>query len=409
MAWMPYVSALCTAVGFAMPIPQVYNASKTFIKNRAIREVLIFFLGENYDEAIHRKLSDKVNRQYHNLSQFLMAFGLVWDVLLFAAGGYTSTAFRGWILFQTYYNVLFYYRMGDATDSDIEGHFPHLGQKFYLYYPLIDERKDFTRSIKMQGRNELNSKGTQLEHSLRVDLFRSTMLLFAWATWALITHHLVGSDGLPYWKAAIYALFPTFMMAKNWGLVRFIDSFQRYIFMTTLRLPLKEISSNTFFSSHAAWNASGKLPKAAYNLYNSWFTPVSVFTHKNVYNKLRSKDYKMTIGQSMAVTALVRASALMSVFWFMQAGMDEKDKSVLDVSKNTVLLSSTLLIIGYLLHAHLLWRYEDHSSFTKSIEYQRNSKTQEGVFFGHQLATVVSDHFLFTTPLVYTAFQAVQA
>ena len=129
--------------------------------------------------------------------------------------------------------------------------------------------------------------------------------------------------------------------------------------------------------------------------------------HKNVYEKLRGGKYKLTIGQSMAATTLLRAAMFMSTFIFLQTGFMGKDESVLDVKKNTLLLSSTLLTIGYLLHAHLLWRYEDHASFAKSVEFQGNPKAREIVFLWHKIGTAVADHFLFTTPLVYTTFQAV--
>ena len=200
---------------------------------------------------MHRKLADKVNGYYHKTAQVLMAAGLALDVFLFASGMQKSVMYRTWILLQCFYNVLFYYRMGDATDSDITGHFPVLKPKGYLYYPFVDERKDFTRNVRMEGRNELNNKGIQLEHQLRVELYSSAMTMLAWSVWALAMHHIsAGQLGMPYWLAAILSLFPTVMMGKNWGIARFLDALQRYAFMTTWRLPLKKMSSYPFFSSY---------------------------------------------------------------------------------------------------------------------------------------------------------------
>lgn len=201
---------------------------------------------------MHRKHADRVTAVYHEVAQWLLRLGLAVHVFMYVANMDRSGVLRGMVLFEAFYAVLFAYRMPDAIDPDKKAHFEHLRPKFYLYYPLIDERKDFTRSVKMEGRNELSKKGTQLEHMTRVDLFTSIVIMLAWATWGIFVYHAAPAKGLNFVMAAIYALFPTVMMAKNWGLVRFVDALQRYVFMATLRLPVRKFSSIKSTSSRAS-------------------------------------------------------------------------------------------------------------------------------------------------------------
>lgn len=386
-----------------MPIPPVAKFATTHFKSDAVRPLLELLspAGANYDEALFRKYSDKTNGWYHGLAKHLMLFSTAVNIVFYLLGVAQSTPFRALIVAQAFYTGLFFYRMGEATDSDIESHFEFFPQKFFLYYPLIDERKDFTRRVNMVGRKELSKKGTQLEATIRVELFQSVCMMLAWTAWAMSIHHLVGENSLPLWKAFFVALFPTLMMAYNLGPMRFVDALQRFAFMSYVALPLKKISSIKHMSGYDSWATQGSLPKPAYNLHSSWCRPIASFMHKNVYSKLRSKEYKMTIGKSMAITALLRGAIFMSVYAFMEL----HDGSILAVGENTKLVTLTLMTIGYLTSAYLLWMYEDKPSFAKNMEYQRKPKAKEGVFFWHQVGTIVLDHVFFTTPLVYTAFQ----
>lgn len=139
-------------------------------------------------------------------------------------------------------------------------------------------------------------------------------------------------------------------------------------------------------------------------MYNSWFTPITAFMHKNVYKKMRG-DMGMTIGKSMAATSLIRAAIFMGAYTFMELQNDK----LLDVNENTKLLTLSAMSIGYLTHAYLLWMYEDRDDFAKSYDYQRNDKTRDTLFIFHKIGVHVLDHLCFTTPLVYSTFRGVTA
>lgn len=354
-------------------------------------------------KALLRSYQDKSQAFQETVCKRFMFSGATIMSMLHYCGNMGGRAWGPFVLFAVAYSIILHERLHTAFDPDEEFSATKdvLGEKFsrrfHAFYPFIDTRTDFTRTVAMKSSEALRRKSDKLLRRYQRKLLQSIALVLPLLTLFAIAPQANFNGGSGF----VLSIFVGLLLSFNYGPVSLLDNIQRVVAMAVLMLPLKSIQSIKGISPMEQWDLEGELPKSHYNHFHSHLKSWGGFLHNKVYKVLR-KEYSFTIGKAMAATVLAKA-AVMTFALIMLVGRD----AVGEVNTN---LYGTLLELhfGYYLHACYMYLLEDEKlDLFKSRAIKRDSKAKSVVFGAYRIGFGIVDHLFYTQPLMKLAFQAV--